>query len=202
MRWDRLFEDLEGQLASEWEAERAALDSESERLRLSRLPLHERLRMLAQRPAAAPSAFELTDGTVLVAQVTAVGADWAGLDAVGGGGGAALLPLAAVTTIGLPLTDALASARPDGSSPRPRLAERMSLGFVLRDLARRRVPVTIHVVGGRALSGTIDRALHDHLDIALHDPGAPRRSADVTGVRVVPFGAVAWVRLDAAAVLA
>ncbi|MBN9169218.1 MAG: hypothetical protein J0J11_04735, partial [Microbacterium sp.] len=60
----------------------------------------------------------------------------------------------------------------------------------------------IHVVGGRALSGTIDRALHDHLDIALHDPGAPRRSADVTGVRVVPFGAVAWVRLDAAAVLA
>ena len=29
MRWDRLFEDLEGQLASEWEAERAALDAES-----------------------------------------------------------------------------------------------------------------------------------------------------------------------------
>ena len=32
MRWDRFFEDLEDQLDSEWEAERAALDTESERL--------------------------------------------------------------------------------------------------------------------------------------------------------------------------
>ena len=46
MRWDRFFDDLEGQLASEWEAERAALDTEAERLRLSRVALRERLRWL------------------------------------------------------------------------------------------------------------------------------------------------------------
>ena len=34
VRWDRFFEDLEDQLDSEWEAERAALDTEAERLRL------------------------------------------------------------------------------------------------------------------------------------------------------------------------
>ena len=39
MRWDRFFDDLEGQLASEWEAERAVLDSESERLRVARMTL-------------------------------------------------------------------------------------------------------------------------------------------------------------------
>ena len=33
MRWDRLFDDLEAQASAEWEAERAALASESERVR-------------------------------------------------------------------------------------------------------------------------------------------------------------------------
>ncbi|WP_307366678.1 hypothetical protein [Microbacterium sp. W4I4] len=47
MEWEHLFEDLEGQLAAEWESERAALDAESERLRISKLTLHERLRTMA-----------------------------------------------------------------------------------------------------------------------------------------------------------
>ena len=46
VHWDRLFEDLEGQLASEWESERAALDAESERLRISRLEQRSRLRVV------------------------------------------------------------------------------------------------------------------------------------------------------------
>ena len=77
----------------------------------------------------------------------------------------------------------------------------MSFGFVLRDLVRRRLAVTVHLRDGAALSGTIDRAGADHLDLALHDPGSPRRAASVTGFRMIPFDAVAWVRLEAAAVL-
>ena len=198
MRWDRLFEDLEGQLASEWEAERAALDSEAERLRLSRLPLQERLRALAATEGDASAAFDLVDGTVLTARVTAVGADWAGIDSLGGQGGSGLLPLPAIAAIGLSMAEVLRSARPDAPSAHRRLAERMTLGFVLRDLARRRIPMTLHLIGGRAYSGTIDRALHDHLDIALHDPGTPRRASEVTGVRVVPLTSIAWARLDSA----
>jgi hypothetical protein len=201
MRWDRLFEDLEDQLASEWEAERAALDSEAERLRLSRLPLQDRLRTLLARDAdASAAAIELVDGTVLSARITAVGADWIGVDALAGQRTAALIPFAAVGTIGLPMPEVLLSARPDVPvPPQRRLAERMTLGFVLRDLARRRLPVTLHLVGGSALSGTIDRALHDHLDLALHDIGAPRRAGAVTGMRIVPFPALGWLRMDSSA---
>jgi len=193
VRWDRFFEDLEGQLDSEWEAQRAALDSEAERLRMSRLALRERLQALRAEPAPQLS-FELSDGAVLGGRLTAVGADWAGLAA--SGGHTVVIALRAVTGIGMPQADLLRSARAEQPTPL-RLAERMTLGFVLRDLARRRIPVTLHLQSGRTLTGTIDRALADHLDLALHDAGEPRRAESIAGVRMIPSAAVAWVRLEA-----
>jgi hypothetical protein len=198
VRWENFFDDLEGQLAAEWEAERAALDTEAERLRLSRVALRERLTMLVARERdTAPPSFEVADGTVLSAEVTGVGADWVALD--GGRSGALVVPFASITAIGMPHADVLRSARPDAA--RSALAERMSLGFVVRDLVRRRVAVAVHLTHGRSLAGTIDRAGADHLDIALHEPGTPRRASEVTGHRLVPFAAVAWIRLDAGATL-
>jgi hypothetical protein len=199
VRWDRFFDDLEGQLASEWEAERVALDTEAERLRLSRVALRERLTMLEtrDRDAALPS-FEVVDGTVLSGEVTGVGADWVALE--GGRTGALVLPFASIAAIGMPHADVLRSARP--AAGRSLLADRMTLGFVVRDLVRRRVGVTIHLTHGRMLAGTIDRAGADHLDLALHEPGSPRRASEVTGHRIVPFGAVAWIRLDTGSLLA
>ena len=135
MRWDRFFEDLEGQLASEWEAERAALDTEAERLRLSRVWLRERLTALVdrERNATTPS-FEVGGGAVVSAEVTGVGADWVALDA--GRAGALVVPFSAIEAIGMPHADVLRSARPQtGSSA---LSDRMTLGFVVRDLVRRR----------------------------------------------------------------
>ncbi|WP_438353492.1 hypothetical protein [Microbacterium sp. CJ88] len=195
MRWDRFFEDLEDQLASEWEAERAALDTEAERLRLARVAMRERLRALAERePSVAPS-FELADGTVEVAPVTGVGADWVGL-APAGPPGAMIVPLAAIVAIGMPHAELLRSARADGGAAST-LGDRMTLGFVLRDVSRRRLPVTVSLRGGRVLTGTIDRAGADHLDLALHDPGAARRADAVSGHRMVPFDAIVRVRVDA-----
>ena len=75
----------------------------------------------------------------------------------------------------------------------------MTFGFVLRDLVRRRVGVAVHLTTGRALTGTIDRAGADHLDLALHDAGAPRRADALAGHRILPFGAVAWLRVDGSA---
>ncbi|GAA3205797.1 hypothetical protein [Microbacterium terregens] len=198
MRWDRFFDDLEGQLASEWEAERAALDTEAERLRLSRVLLRERLSALMDRGRETPApSFEVADGTVLAAEVTGVGADWAALE--GGRSGALIVPFGSIAAIGMPHADVLRTARP-AAGPGT-LADRMTLGFVLRDLVRRRVAVSVHLVHGRVLSGTIDRAGADHFDLALHEPGTPRRAADVTGHRLVPFCALAWIRLDAGAAL-
>ena len=125
VRWERFFDDLEDQLASEWEAERAALDTEAERLRLSRVALRERLAMLVERERdSAPPSFEVADGTVLSAEVTGVGADWVALD---GGRHAAAWSCRSPRSgrIGMPHADLLRSARP--APARSALAERMTL---------------------------------------------------------------------------
>ncbi|WP_454118123.1 hypothetical protein [Microbacterium lacticum] len=197
MRWDRFFEDLEDQLDSEWEAERAALDTEAERLRLSRVALRERLVALTREPRAL--GLHLHDGGVHTGRLVRVGADWCAL--VGDGpAGAVLVPLWSIGEIAAPVDALLGSVR--DAEAGAALGQRMGFGFVLRDLVRRRIPVTLHLVGGRTLDGTIDRAGADHLDIALHEPGAPRRTANVTGYRLVPFGGVLAVRVASASDLA
>jgi len=196
VRWDRFFDELEAQFASEWEAERAALDTEAERLRLSRVPLRDRVEALRdrERTGAAP-AFEFTDGGVIAAEVSSVGADWVALDPVDSRSGAVLVPLASIAAIGIGHSDILRSARPVES--RSLLTDRMTLGFVFRDLVRRRAGVAVHLATRRSLTGTIDRAGADHLDLALHEPGVPRRASDVVGYRLIPFSSIAWVGLDA-----
>lgn len=193
VRWDRFFEDLEDQLDSEWEAERAALDSEAERLRVSRLLLRERLVALA-RSGETPAAIELSDTTVVTGRVQAVGADWLALDSDLRRGAAVILPLPAIVSLAVEPGPVVASARDAAGGSA--LRQRMTLGYVLRDLARKRVPVSLRVTGGKLLTGTIDRAGADHLDLALHDAGAPRRRDAVTGYRIVSFAAILSVLPD------
>ena len=191
MRWDNFFQDLEDQLSAEWEAERAALDSETERLRIARLGLRDRIAALAADGASVR--LELSDGTVHETRLDAVGADWAA--ARRGDGSILLAPLAAIVSVSLSGVSVVASAR-EGTAQPDRLAERVTFGFALRDLARRRVAVTMGTTHGRNLSGTFDRVAADHADVALHDHGAPRREAAVRGYRIIPLDAVAWVRVD------
>ncbi|MFT4220503.1 MAG: hypothetical protein QM611_08310 [Microbacterium sp.] len=198
MRWDRFFEDLEDQLDSEWEAERAALDSEAERLRLSRVTLRERLRALAAPAGEGDPVLDLVDDTTASGRLAAVGADWVGMQPPGPQTGVVVVPLAAIRAVALAHADLLRSARPVRSrrADRRGLTDRMSLGFVLRDAARRRIPVTARLLGGRTLAGTVDRAGADHLDLALHEHGSARRASEVVGFRMVPFAALASVRLE------
>lgn len=190
MRWERLFEDLQDQFASEWEAERAALDTEAERLRLARLSLRTRLTTLTAPPTQVVA--DLTGGQVVRGVLTAVGEDWLGLGLEGGGAG--ILRTDALLGVRLDHADVLRSAREPAGAPRS-LAERMTFGFVLRDLARRRDAVSVHLQDGGAAHGTVDRAGADHFDLALHEPGTPRRAAEVGGFRLVPFTAIAWLRV-------
>lgn len=192
VRWERFFEDLEHQLDSEWEAERAALDTEAERLRLARLTLRERLQVLVHDGVEV--AIDVVGGTAVAGTVTGVGADWLTLDTAGPRTGGLLVPIAALRSVGLAHPDLLRSARPGPAAPL--LPERMTFGFVLRDLVRRRQQVRVHAADGRTFDGTIDRAGADHLDLALHDSGEPRRSTAVTGYRLIPFTAVAWIGIE------
>lgn len=201
MRWERLFDDLEDQMASETEAERSALDTEAERLRLSRVTLRERL----ARSVGRVGSFDLADGSMHSARVSAVGADWVALEPAEGRADGLLVPLASIATVDLrpdpphPATSPPATtSRPERSCAEPSaLLDRMTFGYVVRDLVRRRSSVAIHLVSGRVLAGTIDRAGVDHLDIALHEQGSPRRSDAVTGHRLVTFATIAWIRIGA-----
>ena len=201
MRWDRFFDDLEDQLASEWEAERAALDTEAERLRLSRVALRERLQALVGRERAGHAAsFEFIEGTILAAEVSGVGVDWVALDPAERRTSAVVAPLTGIACGGMPHADLLRSARV-GAATGSGLNDRLTFGFVLRDLVRRRAAVAVHLASGRVLAGTIDRAGVDHLDLALHEPGSPRRTEAVTGHRLVPFSSVAWIRVEDASAI-
>lgn len=196
VHWDRLFEDLEGQLASEWESERAALDAESERLRISRLELRSRLRVLCA--SAAPSTLDLPGGRRVRARLNALGSDWIAATIAQAEESTAkrstlIVPLHAVRGLTVDHGLLLSSLDDEGGSA-PVLRERMSLGFVLRDLARRRVPVRIVSVDDSDVHGTIDRAGADHLDLALHDPGEARIASSVQSFQMIPFAAVASVQ--------
>lgn len=198
MEWEHLFEDLEGQLAAEWEAERAALDAESERLRISKLTLRDRLRALS---ADAPRLLvELADGDHWEAMLRAVGSDWIAVAATGDAR-LRIVPLTAVQAVGVDHGALLAGLRSDPAAPGG-LRERMTFGFILRDLARRRAPVTIARRGSDPQHGTIDRAGADHLDLALHDPGESRRARSVRGFRLISFNTITWVRVESGATAA
>lgn len=193
MRWDRFFEDLEDQLDSEWEAERAALDTEAERLRLSRVVLRDRLVALR---GGEPVTVEMRSGTTETGTVARVGADWVALQAASRRAAVVLVPLHGVLAWAPTAAAVLASAR-ESPGADDALSRRMLFGFVLRDLVRRRIPVRVWLIDGRMPSGTIDRAGADHLDLALHDAGVPRRADNVTGYRIVPLEAVEAVQVDA-----
>ncbi|WP_298037773.1 hypothetical protein [uncultured Microbacterium sp.] len=193
MHWDRMFEDLEGQLAAEWEAERAVLDAESERLRISKLSLRARLRALAQ--AEASVGIRLRGGLRRTVRITMMGADWFAVRETTDRQ-VMIVPLSALTTVATDHGALLGSLAEDTASVED-VRGRMSFGFLLRDLARRRVPVHLTLIDGDLVHGTIDRAGEDHLDIAVHDAGQARRASAVSAFHMVPFEAVVLLRADA-----
>jgi len=98
--------------------------------------------------------------------------------------GSCVIPLAAVEGLLLPTQPHVGA--PTATSPR------LSLAVVMRDLCRRRTAVTLPLAGG-TLHGTIDSVGEDHLDLAVHEPGTPRRRSAVTENRIVAFRAVELV---------
>lgn len=199
MRFDNLFDDLEGQLEQELTAEDVDLRAEEERLRLGRMSLRDRLVAIHAREPRHSSyslKLQLSDGGHLELSPQAIGKDWLSGDVAGEHGRDAqcILPLSAVGS--LLLTRDQVGRTLDGppGDPDRSLSMRLTLSFVLRDLCRRRSSVEIRLAGG-AVFGTIDRVGRDHLDVAEHEPGSARRETSVTRYRVIPFGQLLLVRL-------
>jgi hypothetical protein len=200
MRWDNLFDDLESQLEQELSAEEVDLRAEEERLRLARLGIRDRLLAL-HRQASGDSErvlrLTLRDGSRISVTPSTFGRDWFAGELIEESGRqpSCILPLDSIDGVTLargqilPSLDATAPIESEGA-----LSARLGLPFVLRDLCRRRHPVTVETMSGH-LFGTIDRVGRDHFDLAVHEAGEPRRESAVTEYRIVRLAQVLLVRL-------
>ena len=131
--------------------------------------------------------FEFSDGTVVLGEVSGVGADWVALEPDHGRAGAVLAPFGSLAASGCRTPTCSRSARPGAS--RSELADRLTLGFVLRDLVRRRLAV----VAPPRLGPPLHR---NHRPCGRRPPrsraarsGCASSCGAVTGHRIVPFAA-------------
>ena len=178
VRWDRLFEDLAAQAASDeardlhWEI--------ADRTRRERALIDLHARLLAN--VGSPLTVRLPGGP-LHGILLDVGPDWVLLEVATQR--PVLLALAAVRSFVGP------GSRAVGPSA---VARRFGLGAALRAVSRDRSTVELVDLDGCATTGTVDVVGNDHLDLAEHPVDAPRRQANVVAHHVVPFAAVAFIR--------
>lgn len=197
MRWDNLFDDLEGQLENELNAEDLELRAEEERLRLGRLSLRQRLTAVSRGPGRHQGTrILLVGGESLLLRPTTFGRDWLAADLLDAGRGdpQCLLPFTAIAAVILHPEQVPVSLEPEAEAT-ARLVDRIGLPFVLRDLCRRRKILDIQTALG-TVTGTIDRVGREHLDLAVHARGTARRAAEVQQYRIVPLSQIHLVRLD------
>jgi hypothetical protein len=182
VRWDELFRDLEGQLEAAGSAELAAEVADRSRREVAALRLLDRLRPAVGHPVR----LHVQGAGQVTGTLQEVGAQW--LLVVEPGGRQALVPFAAL--LGVAGIGARSTAPGQGGE----VFARLGLAHALRGIARDRAPVTVWLSDGTALPGTVDRVGEDFVELAEHAPGEPRRRAEVSGVRAVPFAAIAAVR--------
>ena len=181
MRWQGLFDDLEAQFDAAQAAELAGEVAERTRREMALLRLADRLRA-AQ---GAPVAVMLPGAGTVRGRLLDAGVDWLLVDELGGR--EVLVPLAAVLGVTGP---GPRSAVPDDGA----VAKRLDLRWALRGLARSRTGVTLGLVDGSIVTGTLDRVASDHLDLAEHGLDEARRAGAVRAIRLVPLSALALVR--------
>lgn len=174
MRWDRLFEDLEGQLRQESLAQRDADVVERIRAERSRIKLGDRL-----QHHRGPIHLVLQRGRLIVGDLIDAGAGWVIVQ--DGARGPTLVPVGAIVEI-----EGLGWGTSDGVS----VSARLGVGHPLRALARDRAVVEIEDVIGRSLVGTIDAVGADAFQVALHPRDEPRREANVHAHPTIPFSAI------------
>ncbi len=189
MRWQELFDDLEGQLDAAADAELAAEVADRGRRELSALRFIDRL-----RAARGEDVVLRVRGTgVVEGRLATVGPDWLLVGESAGGSAPtahqeALVAIAAIVS----MTGLVAQS----AAPLPQTAveARLRLGYALRGVVRDRSPVTVFLVDGSIATGTFDRVGNDFVELAEHLPGEVRRRGAVRMVRTIPLHGLAMVR--------
>lgn len=183
MRWDRLFADLSAELEAVERAEHEAEVADRTRSELARLRLVDRLRGSIELPLEV----RVLGGTMVSGALRGVGSDWCLLQ---GAAGDQVVRLAAVLdVVGL-------NARSVEPGSEGEVAGRFSFAAVVRRLGRDRTAVTLVRTDGGLVTGTVDLAGVDVLEITdrrSDEPGWSRGSAAALR-RTVPYAAIALVR--------
>lgn len=197
VRWDNLFDDLESQLEQGLDAEDVDLRAQEERLRVARLGIRDRLVALRRSHGRRDDyavRIALTSGEIVSVRPATVGKDWLSGDIRDGSvtERQCIVPFSAMSGIVVDRDAVRASLEPIADEKS--LAARLGFAFVLRDLARRRSAIEIGTLDGDH-RGTIDRVGRDHLDLAVHEPGSPRREREIIAYRMVPLTRIVIVRV-------
>lgn len=178
MDFDTLFQDLENQLERELDAELINRLDDEERERRAKLTLRERLIALQRAQGTKQVMATTKNGRELTFSIKNVGKDWAAFDVTAplDLSGPVICALHAIRSLLLPedvVRDSLGTPVGEVSDNDlraltgfKRLAEKVNLAFVLRDISRRRKQVRIHTFDG-VLGGTIDQVGADHLDVSI-----------------------------------
>jgi hypothetical protein len=182
VRWEALFADLEAQAEQLAAAELQAEVADRTRREQALLGLVDRLREAAGHPLGVT----VWGAGVVHGRLLDAGPDWLLLEETGARD--VLVALAAVLGV------AGVGARSAVPGSEGEVGRRLDLRWALRGLARDRAGVSVVLRDGSALSGTLDRVGADHVDVAEHAPGEPRRAAAVRQVRMVPLTAIALLR--------
>ncbi|ASK64909.1 hypothetical protein CFK39_02635 [Brachybacterium avium] len=180
MRFERIFEDLEGQFAHHQQEEVRAVSEDLTRAEQAQLTIADRLR----GAQGLGLTLHLAAGFRVSGVVREVGAEWVAL-AARSGARSAVIPLAAIAMV-------------EGLPSRARLVEDslrspLGLGSVLREIARDRAVVRLEASGGSVI-GRIAAVGADALDISSLPTG---ESTTVPGsARItVAFSALQAVQL-------
>lgn len=188
MRWEDLFADLEARWAASEDAEFAAEVSDRTRSEIGRVTLVDRLRGGRGRSLR----LHLLGGTVLEGVLESVGPDWLLVADDRGAGGEVLVVVAALAAV-RGLGRATTESEPAGSA-----VSRLGLRHALRQVARDRLPVVLTLRDATGVVGTVDRVGADHLELTEHPASDLRRTRDVSTARLLPYAALACVRLNRA----
>jgi hypothetical protein len=183
VRWEQLFADLEGQLDAAEQHELVAEVADRTRREAALIRLVDRL-LAADRVELR---LRVQGAGVLRGVVDSIGADW--LLLATGSGPPTLVRLAAVTSVvGLGPGAVGAGAG--------RLIGRLGLGSALRAVARDRARVTASLVDGTTLTGVLERVGADYVELAEQQEARTARARATEVVHVVPFAALAAIRLS------
>ncbi len=186
-RWDGVFADLEAQAQTFADEDLADEIADRTRREWGLISLTDRLgaarhRVVSLRIRDSPNGFRLVSLLIhdvglqwLVGSEAESTAEW-------------LLPLRSIISV----TDlGTSSESPDTKGF---VGQRYGLAAVLRRWVRDRRTVTLGVAELGDVTGSLDRAGRDHVDVAVHPVDQFRRTTGVTEIHTISYDAIRWIK--------